>query len=293
LSQLDTSARLPNSLSFSYHGKKHISEVIKESFLSKLESKKRETSHDQALTDRVSLTGSKNEPASDLTEQVFERVPCEYCKRLFIRERIEKHQRVCENNFKKNEFYKKTSPKPLKSNRSGHQQIQFHYPMSKWQKQHNNLINKLRLNEVSEDYEEYLTCPHCLRKFAPGPAEKHIKKCKDIIHRPKPPPSKVLPQLKNRNHSFIKERVREASSGKNSPRIEVQVSDGGITERVNYQEGVNLDHLTGFMKKVKIKHLTEPRSKSIYKMNNSVCKCGEVLPTRAVYCMMCGMCRYK
>lgn len=34
-------------------------------------------------------------------------------------------------------------------------------------------------------YEDYIQCPSCKRNYAPGPAEKHIEKCKNIIHKPK------------------------------------------------------------------------------------------------------------
>uniref|UniRef100_A0A9J8AAS5 C2HC/C3H-type domain-containing protein n=2 Tax=Cyprinus carpio TaxID=7962 RepID=A0A9J8AAS5_CYPCA len=34
---------------------------------------------------------------------------------------------------------------------------------------------------------EYVSCPHCGRRFAPGPAERHIPKCQNIKSRPPPP----------------------------------------------------------------------------------------------------------
>jgi hypothetical protein len=291
LNRIENSAlgKLPNSFSFSYHGKKKISEVIKESFLSKLETKKNEPIIEEAFTERVSFIESRNPQNS---EPIDERVSCLYCKRLFARDRIEKHQRVCESNFKKHEISKKLSPRPFKSIKSLSNQRQFHYPNSKWQRQHNDLINKLRFHDTTDDYEEYIQCPHCERKFAPGPGEKHIEKCKNIIHKPKPPPKKILPELKKRNQSYSKDKNFDSFSGRNSPRIEDKINDGGITERIGIDDLALQDSQISIMKKVKIKHLTEPRSKSIYKMNNNACRCGEVLPARAVYCMMCGTCRY-
>lgn len=281
---------LPNSLSFSHKGKQNIKKVIKDSFLSRIENKKsKEVIIDEITTDRT-FAHNKNMDGSGILD---DRTPCLYCKRLFSFQRIDKHQRICENNFKKQEISKKVSPKPMKTNKVNRDSTEFHYPQSKWQKQHNDLINKLRENECSEDYEEYVSCLYCCRRFAPGPAAKHIEKCKNIVNKPKPPPSKVLPMLKKRNYSFVKEKSFNEFSGKGSPRVEEEKCTGGVTERTGIDEIVQ-DGQISILRKVKMKQLTEPRSKSIYKLGNSNCnKCGEVLPARAVYCMICGQCRYK
>lgn len=288
LSNLMYGRNLPNSLSFSYQNKKKIKQVIQETFLSRIENKvRKEVISDEAATDR-NFGLSKLEENSGIQ---YDRVACAYCKRLFCVERIEKHQRICEKNFKKVEISKKVSPKPVKLAKGNRESVDFHYPQSKWQKQHNDLINKLRGDECSEDYEEYVNCIYCSRRFAPGPAEKHIEKCKNIIHKPKPPPTKVLPMLKKRNNSFVREKYYIDFSGKGSPKEEGRIL-GGATDRTVNDEVLQQSQIT-IMKKVKIKHLTEPRSKSIYKMSNPTCKCGEILPARALYCMMCGQCRYK
>lgn len=35
---------------------------------------------------------------------------------------------------------------------------------------------------------DYVPCPHCGRRFAPRPAQRHIPKCQHIRSRPPPPP---------------------------------------------------------------------------------------------------------
>lgn len=288
LSGLMYGKNLPTSLSFSRQNKNKVKQVIQETFLSRIENKvRKEVVIDEAVTDR-------NFGQSKCVEQfgvAYDRVACAYCKRLFCVERIEKHQRICESNFKKAEISRKVSPKQVKVGKGNRDSGDFHYPQSKWQRQHNDLISKLRGDECSEDYEEYVNCMYCSRRFAPGPAEKHIEKCKNIIHKPKPPPTKVLPMLKKRNNSFVRDKYYIDLSGKGSPKDEGKFL-GGATDRSVNDEVMQNSQIT-IMKKVKIKHLTEPRSKSIYKMTNSACKCGEILPARALYCMMCGLCRYK
>ena len=71
---------------------------------------------------------------------------------------------------------------------------------SKWQKQHQVMIKKLRFDDCPEEYDEYIKCPHCKRSFASIPAAKHIPICKDIIHKLKSLQSKInlLPKLSNK-----------------------------------------------------------------------------------------------
>jgi hypothetical protein len=172
------------------------------------------------------------------------------------------------------------------------------YPNSKWQKQHIDMIKKLRFDDTNENYEDYIACPYCKRRFAPIPAEKHIEKCKDIINRPKPPKTKyMLPSIYDKNISFVREFDSQpgkiTSRNPSSTRIgNKSVTDGGFTERVMPND-IRLEEVQiGAVKKAQIKKLEGPRSKSIYKMGTGICKCGEALPNRAVYCMMCGLCRY-
>lgn len=125
------------------------------------------------------------------------RVTCRYCRRRFMIERIEKHQIACETASRKRPLFNMTKQRlpniyecTERSHSVSRYSLKLQYPNSKWQKQHLELIKKLQIScENDSSYENYLTCPYCFRKFGPIQAEKHIEKCKDIINKPKPPPS--------------------------------------------------------------------------------------------------------
>ena len=155
-------------------------------------------------------------------------------------ERIEKHQLVCENLMKKRPTFdmtKKMFPNIETETSQGKskKRIKFskEFEDKLWHKQHKDFINNMRfarkLVEVEEKgistiglrppislSEEHIECPTCHRKFARIPAERHIPKCKDIIHKPKPPPpyrepSTKLPSIKK---SKIKEMMLEPIENK-------------------------------------------------------------------------------
>ncbi len=95
------------------------------------------------------------------------------------------------------------------------------YPQPKknnWRQKHEAFIQTMRQGQVHTPgsvpqpalnlNSEYVSCPHCGRKFAPGPSERHIPKCQNIRSRPPPPSSSrrkippwlVLQQLSVRRH---------------------------------------------------------------------------------------------
>ena len=46
--------------------------------------------------------------------------------------------------------------------------------------------------------EDYIQCPHCMRRFNQTAGARHIPKCKDTINKPKPPPQlRNQPQMAN------------------------------------------------------------------------------------------------
>ncbi|XP_015463381.3 trichohyalin isoform X1 [Astyanax mexicanus] len=161
-----------------------------------------------AQSPRLNQTGTRlqqvelsPEMSLDATGQL---VPCEICNRCFAEERLEKHIRICEKlqqskrkTFDSAQFRAKGTEleKFMKTN------IQRKAPEPKknnWRQKHEALIHNLRQARApapggfspkpSLDVNpDYVSCPHCSRRFAPGPAERHIPKCQNIKSKPPPP----------------------------------------------------------------------------------------------------------
>uniref|UniRef100_A0A8D0LA48 Zinc finger C2HC-type containing 1C n=1 Tax=Sphenodon punctatus TaxID=8508 RepID=A0A8D0LA48_SPHPU len=136
---------------------------------------------------------------------------CSFCRRSFLSARLEKHINICSKSqgSKRKVFdssiarakgteleqyqHWKASDKPQKSN---------------WRQKHESFIRTLRqarevqqviskggrLSDVPRvspvENPDYISCPHCSRRFAPKVAERHIPKCKTIKNRPPPPPQR-------------------------------------------------------------------------------------------------------
>ena len=127
-----------------------------------------------------------------ILEELFdgERIPCQFCKRKFALDRIEKHQMACEKMIKKRpifDVFKKKFPYHTESSgklSTKKASLNLIYPNSKWQKQHLDLVRNLRYRDEGS-YEDYVPCPYCGRKFCENTAEKHIEICKNIINKPR------------------------------------------------------------------------------------------------------------
>ncbi|XP_048829799.1 zinc finger C2HC domain-containing protein 1C [Brienomyrus brachyistius] len=135
-------------------------------------------------------------------------LPCKHCHRSFAAERLERHLKACEKvhhskrkvfdsskyrakgtdleEFMKTNTRSKT-PEPKKSN---------------WRQKHEIFIRNIRQGLLPANgalrpklpasiNPDYVACPHCDRRFAPGPAERHIPKCQHIKSRPPPPPRRL------------------------------------------------------------------------------------------------------
>ncbi|XP_036448781.1 zinc finger C2HC domain-containing protein 1C isoform X2 [Colossoma macropomum] len=131
-------------------------------------------------------------------------VPCKICHRCFAENRLERHSRICEKQQQSKrktfdsaqfrakgtdlEVFMKTNSRPKTPE----------VKKNNWRQKHEALIHNLRQARApapgglqpqpSADVNpDYVSCPHCGRRFAPGPAERHIPKCQNIRSRPPPP----------------------------------------------------------------------------------------------------------
>ncbi|KAK2843597.1 hypothetical protein Q7C36_011812 [Tachysurus vachellii] len=115
----------------------------------------------------------------------FQLVRCEVCNRKFKEDRLEKHISICQ---------KIQKPKRKVFNSSQH-----------------------RLKGISTDLPSfsqpstdqnphYITSPHCTRRFAPEPAERHIPKWQHIKTRPPPP--------RQRQHQIVFDITHELSASR-------------------------------------------------------------------------------
>ena len=57
-------------------------------------------------------------------------------------------------------------------------------------------------DQMPERPDDRVPCPYCGRRYAKTVAERHIPRCKDIVNKPKPPPTKVTPGSKLNNQEF-------------------------------------------------------------------------------------------
>jgi hypothetical protein len=165
------------------------------------------------------------------------RVICKTCGRKFLPDRISKHELICENLVKNRPTFDITRKLFPGSEQSfsikSKKKIKFskEFENRLWNKQHQDFINKMRFaRKIVEEEEkghspiklkpplnlseDLIECPVCHRKFAALPADRHIPKCKDIVHKPRPPPlyrepSTKLPSISN---SKLKEMKAEACS---------------------------------------------------------------------------------
>ncbi|XP_040188751.1 zinc finger C2HC domain-containing protein 1C isoform X2 [Rana temporaria] len=143
-------------------------------------------------------------------------VPCDLCGRRFMVHRLEKHMQVCQKmlNSKRKVFdSSKARAKGTDLEQYLHTKGRTKDPPpqvkgSSWRQKHESFIRNIRQARVVQDVvskggkpsdvpppppdenPDYVTCPHCSRRFAPRPAERHIPMCATIKNRPCPPPGR-------------------------------------------------------------------------------------------------------
>lgn len=277
------------------------------------------------------------------------RVLCKNCGRKFMQDRVHKHQLICENLSRKRPTFdmtKKIFP-GLESEVSAiksKKKIKFskEFEDKLWHKQHKDFINNMRfarkLVEVEEKgistvglkppvslVEDLIECPVCHRKFAPIPADRHIPRCKDIIHKPKPPPlyrepSTKLPDIKKAKgkdlaleHSPVSEIEFSMTPNQSKPAFDKSPSPNSTLQKILKTHDRMSDGRRSFKDNKlynKCLHCRKMILQVNFKVHISVCKnvsqngifhsqertkvnkcpnCDYSLLPRSKFCMMCGM----
>uniref|UniRef100_A0A671QB45 C2HC/C3H-type domain-containing protein n=1 Tax=Sinocyclocheilus anshuiensis TaxID=1608454 RepID=A0A671QB45_9TELE len=136
-------------------------------------------------------------------------IPCDVCHRCFARDRLETHKRVCEKKRPQRKIFDMSQYRAkgtdleefMKTNSRSKTPVR----KNNWRQKHEAFVQTMRQGRAhapgsvppqsaSNLNSEYVSCPHCGRRFAPGPAERHIPKCQNIKSRPPAPkqPHKVF-----------------------------------------------------------------------------------------------------
>jgi predicted Zn-ribbon and HTH transcriptional regulator len=278
------------------------------------------------------------------------RLLCKNCGRKFMADRILKHQLICENLARKRPTFdmtKKIFPgleSEVTSSIKSKKKIKFskEYEDKLWHKQHQDFINNMRfarkLVEVEEKgistmglkppaslVEDLIECPICHRKFAPIPADRHIPRCRDIIHKPKPPPlyrepSTKLPEIKKSKmkelllqHSPVSEGEFSMTPNQSKQTFEKSPSPNTTLQKISLTHDRMSDgrrsfkdsklytkcaHCRKLVLQINLKnHLNACKHisqngifHSQERVKNSKCpNCDYSLIPRAKFCMMCGL----
>ncbi|XP_030070900.1 zinc finger C2HC domain-containing protein 1C [Microcaecilia unicolor] len=166
------------------------------------------------ISSNVSEDNHKFHPAKTIAHDL---VPCPVCGRNFLLERLEKHAAVCRKmqNSKRKLFdsskarTKGTDLEPYTCRSRAAQAMQnVHAKKSTWRQKHESFIRTIRQSRemqvviakggklsdlpqpIPDENPDYIQCPHCIRRFAPKVAERHIPKCETIKNKPRPPPQR-------------------------------------------------------------------------------------------------------
>ncbi|XP_077094627.1 uncharacterized protein zc2hc1c [Siphateles boraxobius] len=141
---------------------------------------------------RVELTPKEN---PDVPQRL---IPCNVCGRCFARDRLETHMRVCEKKRPERKIFDmslyRAKGTELEEFLKKHGKSKMPEPKKNmWWQKHQAFNQTMRQGRdperqlVCDLNPEYVLCPHCGRRFAPGPAERHVPMCQNIRSRPAPP----------------------------------------------------------------------------------------------------------
>ncbi|XP_035276100.1 zinc finger C2HC domain-containing protein 1C isoform X1 [Anguilla anguilla] len=137
------------------------------------------------------------------SEVVLQLLPCRLCHRNFAADRLEKHRKVCEKvRYSTRKVFDSSKYRAKGTDLEEYMKTNTRrktpeLKKSNWRQKHEAFIHNLRQArmpikgglrpQLPMDDQDYQTCPHCARRFAPGPAERHIPMCQNIRSRPPPP----------------------------------------------------------------------------------------------------------
>ena len=263
------------------------------------------------------------------------RVLCQSCGRKFLPERIAKHTIICENLVKNRPTFditKRIFPGPEPLNPKSKKRIKFskEFENRLWHKQHKDFINNMRFARqlVEEEEkgsspirlkpplnlsEDLIECPTCHRKFSQLPAERHIPKCRDIIHKPRPPPlyrepSTKLPSISNSKLRDFRPDANSLSPSMSKPYIDrsPNTTYGSIPVDRYFEGRQSLKqqklmarcpncHKLIFKKYLKLhvcgcQYVSYGNESYAQEIESGKCQnCAHCLVANAKFCMMCGM----
>ncbi|KAI7804447.1 zinc finger C2HC domain-containing protein 1C [Triplophysa rosa] len=133
-------------------------------------------------------------------ENAQELVACCVCQRHFLTDRLETHMRICEKKRPQRKIFdmsrhraKGTELEEFMKTNGRSKTPEEVKKRNMWRQKHEAFIQIMRQGQTHVPQSalnlnpEYISCPHCGRTFAPGPAERHIPKCQNIRSRPQPP----------------------------------------------------------------------------------------------------------
>ncbi|XP_063804361.1 zinc finger C2HC domain-containing protein 1C [Pseudophryne corroboree] len=170
----------------------------------------------------LSIPTHKNESetrslADDNPESLGERlVTCHLCERRFMEHRLEKHSQICKKmQCNKRKVFDSSKARAKGTDLEQYLQTKGKAPSpvpqvkgNSWRQKHESFMRTIQQARVvqnviarggklsdlppppPEENPDYVPCPHCLRRFAPRAAERHIPKCETIKSRPRPPVSR-------------------------------------------------------------------------------------------------------
>ena len=161
-------------------------------------------------------TSGFNDPETYQSGNSGNLVPCSKCGRTFAGDRVDRHERIC-NNTKQRKVFNSTKHRTEGTeaaafNRPGRSSSKpMPKPKSNWRQKHEDFIRAIRDAKNVQSYvkkggnladlpppppsenPDYVFCKHCTRRFAPETAVRHIPKCATTFNRPAPPKQRAIP----------------------------------------------------------------------------------------------------